>query len=125
MNRMVPEIRARVAGWRGVVTSSPVGIHCGTDCASDFLEGTAVTLTAYPGVNSYFVAWGGDCAGTERTAQVTMDADRHCTATFGYPIGGVIVPVSKLGLVPGWMVLAALGSLAALAVVLIRNASKR
>jgi hypothetical protein len=28
-----------------------------------------------------------------------MDADKTCTATFGYPVDGIVVPVSKLGLV--------------------------
>jgi hypothetical protein len=115
------EARTRAAGWSGTVTSNPAGIRCGADCASNYFEGTVVTLTAYPGVNSYFVKWGGDCAGTERTVQVTMDADRHCAATFGYPIGGVIVPVNRLGLGAPWMGLVALGALAALTLVLIRR----
>jgi|GEM_PF-4616803 len=27
-----------------------------------------------------------------------MDADKACTAAFGYPVGGIVVPVNKLGL---------------------------
>ena len=113
------EVKARAEGWNGMVTSRPAGIHCGADCASNYLEDTVVTLIAYPGVKSYFIEWGGDCAGTERSVQVTMDVDRHCTASFGYPIGGVIVPVSRLELLVPRMV--GLVSLAAFAVVLVRR----
>jgi LPXTG-motif cell wall-anchored protein len=58
-----------------------------------------------------------------------MDADKHCIATFGYPVGGIVVPVNKLGLVAlrlrsgqaPWMGLVALAGLAALGVVLVRR----
>ncbi len=82
---------------------------------------SAVTLTAYPGVDSYFIEWGGDCSGTDRTTQVPMDADKTCTATFGCPVGGIVMPVDRLGLLAPWMVLAGLVSLAALTVVLVRR----
>lgn len=65
-----------------------------------------------------------------------MDADKTCTATFGWPVGGVVVPVNKLELfalrpfdwAQGkfgsgqalWLGLAALGSLTALGVALVR-----
>ena len=105
----------------GTVTSTPTGILCGGDCTEKYLEDTVVTLTAHPGVKSYFIDWSGDCAGTERTVQVTMDADKICTATFGYPVGGIIVPVNKLELLAPWMGLVALASLTALTVVLVRR----
>ena len=50
-----------------------------------------------------------------------MDADNTCTATFGYPVGGIVVPVNKLGLLAPWLRLAALACLAALTVVLVRR----
>jgi len=50
-----------------------------------------------------------------------MDADKTCTATFGLPIGGIVVPVNKLEMVAPWMGLAGLASLAALGVVLVRR----
>jgi hypothetical protein len=46
-----------------------------------------------------------------------MDADKTCTATFGYPVGGFVVPVDRLGLVAPWMGLAALAVVAVAAVV--------
>jgi hypothetical protein len=68
----------------GTVTSDPAGINCGTDCTEDYARNTAVTLTAVPGVSSFFTGWSGDCSGTDPVTTVTMDADKNCTATFGY-----------------------------------------
>jgi len=107
-------------GGSGRVTSEPAGVSCGEDCTGSFGHGMVVTLRAHPGVKSY-VIWGGDCTGAGAIAQVTMDADSTCTATFSYPVGGIVVPVDKLGLVAPWMGLAALASLAALAVALVRR----
>ena len=45
-------------------------------------EGTAVTLTATADPGSTFAGWSGDCAGTEPTCDLTMEADRTATATF-------------------------------------------
>ena len=52
-----------------------------------------------------------------------MDADKTCTATFdlAQPVGGIIVPVNKLGLLAPWVGLAALASFATLGVVLVRR----
>jgi hypothetical protein len=107
-------------GGTGTVTSDPAGINCGGDCTEDYGQGEVVTLTAYPGVKSY-VEWSGDCAGTGSTAQVTMNADKTCIATFGYPVGGIVVPVDRLGLVAPWVGLVGLAGLAALGVVVVRR----
>jgi len=65
----------------GAVTSSPAGISCGAACSEFYLDDMVVTLQAMssPG-SSVFSGWGGDpdCA----DGQVTMGADRNCTATF-------------------------------------------
>jgi hypothetical protein len=112
-------VRAQAGGWSGTVTSAPGGIFCGDDCTESYPDNTVVTLTAYPGVKSYFVGWSDDCSGTDPTAQVTMDADKTCTATFGYPVGGIVVPVNRLGLLAPWMGLVGLAGLAALGVVVV------
>jgi hypothetical protein len=64
-----------------MVTSSPSGIDCGTDCAETYVDDTVVTLTAAPAVGSTFGGWLGACRGT-RTCRVTMSAARSVTATF-------------------------------------------
>ena len=65
----------------GTVTSSPVGIDCGSICAAAFDAGSTVILTATPDGESGFLGWSGDadCADGE----VTMAGDVECTATFG------------------------------------------
>ncbi len=64
----------------GTVTSSPAGINCGTTCVAGFNDGTIVTLTADPDAGSKFDGWSGDPDCSD--GQVTMDADKTCTATF-------------------------------------------
>jgi PKD repeat protein len=68
----------------GTVTSDPAGIDCGTDCSETYDEGTVVILTASADANSVFSGWGGDCSGcgTNASCDITMDADKTCTATF-------------------------------------------
>ncbi len=65
----------------GVVTSSPSGINCGSDCIESYNAGTVVTLTAVADGNSTFGGWSGACSGTG-TCSVTMDASKSVTATF-------------------------------------------
>ena len=56
----------------GVVTSTPAGIHCGTECDASFDAGTTVTLTARAGSTSKFQRFGAPCAGKKKcTFQVT------------------------------------------------------
>ena len=50
-----------------------------------------------------------------------MVGNRICTANFGLPVGGIAVPVNKLGLLAPWLGLAALASLAALTVAVVRR----
>ena len=115
----------------GTVTSDPAGINCGAECRETYDIDTIVTLTATPDGDSVFAGWSGDCSGTDSTTTVTMDADKTCTATFNFkrPVGGIVVPVNKLGLLAlrlrsgqaPWMGLVALASFAALTVVVVRR----
>jgi uncharacterized repeat protein (TIGR02543 family) len=66
-------------GGNGTVTSSPAGIDCGTDCTEEYEAGTSVALTATPDTGYQFDGWTGDC---DVDGNVTMDADRTCSATF-------------------------------------------
>jgi hypothetical protein len=66
----------------GVVTSTPPGIDCGTDCTEDYLSGTTVALIATSSAGSVFSDWGGACTGTANPCVVTMDGARSVTASF-------------------------------------------
>ena len=65
----------------GTVTSSPVGIDCGSTCAFSFASGTMVTLAPAPAGGSAFGAWSGDCTGTGGCT-VTLSAARNVGASF-------------------------------------------
>ncbi|MFN8465280.1 MAG: FG-GAP-like repeat-containing protein [Caldilineaceae bacterium] len=65
----------------GTVTSSPVGINCGTTCSASLAYGTQVTLTAVSAVGASFEGWGEACSGSS-ICQVTMDASRNVSAAF-------------------------------------------
>ncbi|MEJ2541853.1 MAG: hypothetical protein P8188_18115 [Gemmatimonadota bacterium] len=66
----------------GVVTSTPEGIDCGSDCQEPYPEGSTVTLTAEADAGSTFDGWeGAGCTGTDPCA-VTLDQDQTVTATF-------------------------------------------
>lgn len=66
----------------GMVTSSPAGIKCGTDCSQSYTGGTTVTLTPRAGRGFTFIDWSGACTGTGACV-VTMNAAKTVTATFG------------------------------------------
>src|SRR5207247_4912974 len=66
----------------GTVTSTPIGITCGTSCSASYASGTLVTLTAAPDAGSVFTGWsGGACTGTG-PCTVTLTAATTVTATF-------------------------------------------
>jgi len=71
----------------GIVTSSPSGINCGTDCSKSFASGSSVTLTAAPGNNSIFTGWSGACSGTGNCT-MTINGGKIVTANFatGYSL---------------------------------------
>jgi hypothetical protein len=66
----------------GTVTSSPVGINCGSTCSYQFASGTNVTLTATPESGSAFGGWSGDVTCSCSTIIVIMDSNKSVTATF-------------------------------------------
>ena len=57
----------------GVVTSSPAGINCGTDCAEVYPPGTVVTLMPMAIGDAQFAGWSGACTGTG-ACTVTINA---------------------------------------------------
>lgn len=66
---------------KGKVTSSPVGINCGTTCTHTFGFGTQVTLHAHAKKGWKFKQWSGSCTGTG-ACHVTMTTARTVTVTF-------------------------------------------
>ncbi len=66
----------------GTVTSDISGINCGTDCFKSYNNGTPVTLTALPDVNSDFGSFSGDCVSSTTTCTFNMSADKSVTVTF-------------------------------------------
>jgi sulfatase modifying factor 1 len=77
----------------GTVTSSPSGISCGSTCATDFSQGTVVTLTATPDAISIFAGWSGACSGLGNCV-VTLNAAVTVTATFLRAVGGACTSTS-------------------------------
>jgi hypothetical protein len=74
----------------GVVTSSPKGIDCGSDCNETYAKNTKpkkVTLKVKADIYSTFLGWSGDCevSGTKTMCKLTMDSDKNVTASFGLP----------------------------------------
>ena len=72
---------SRAGGAGGMVTSSPAGINCGTDCSQPYTSGTPVTLTASAPAGMAFTGWSGACTGTGSCA-VTINANTSVTASF-------------------------------------------
>jgi hypothetical protein len=66
----------------GVVTSTPAGINCATDCSASFTPGTGISLHAEPSQYSLFTGWtSGVCTGAG-DCSLTMDGDPYTTAEF-------------------------------------------
>jgi hypothetical protein len=73
----------KLGAGRGVVISEDGGIDCGTTCTEGLVAGVEITLTATAASGSYFVGWGGACAGESPTCVLTKDASwQDVTATF-------------------------------------------
>jgi len=71
----------------GVVTSSTLGLNCGTgqtDCTiTGIADNTAVTdLLATADSGYEFTSWGGDVTGAYNAGSVTFDANKAATCTF-------------------------------------------
>ena len=81
LNQQSAKLAVAVAG-PGTVASDPPGISCATSCSHDFTYGGLVILTARPAPGSDFVAWTGDCSGSNARCTVTMNGARDVHAVF-------------------------------------------
>ena len=108
MSNFVPlEVSRRGSGAPlGLVTSTPSGIYCGLsapDCATSFLGGTQVTLTASTTSGASFGGWGGGCSsfGSSPTCSLTAGAATQVVANFNAPQQPLTVSVQGSGGVSG------------------------
>jgi hypothetical protein len=67
---------AELDSGSSTVTSSPLGINCGTECEAEFAEGTKVTLTATAAEHSEFIGWSG-------CDSLSGPGEDECTLTIG------------------------------------------
>src|SRR2546425_2661736 len=81
----------------GTVSSSPLGISCGTDCSEPYASGTVVTLTAAPASGSTFDGWSGCDTASGATCTVTMGGVRMVGATFNVQRFTLTVNLAGMG----------------------------
>jgi exo-beta-1,3-glucanase (GH17 family) len=87
---------AKQGSGAGTVTSSPVGIDCGSTCSYSFAKGSHVTLSAIPDADSTFVSWSGSCGGANGNCEIDLTTAQTVTAVFA---SKVVMP--KLTVVKG------------------------
>lgn len=66
----------------GRVTSTPLGIDCGSVCSAPFYPAARVTLEAVPGSGYFFAGWSGPCSGSSGTCSVDMVSSLTVRAAF-------------------------------------------
>ena len=72
----------KIGSGAGRVTSSPIGVDCGSTCAASFATASTVTLTADANPNSTFIGWSGSgCTGLANCV-VVMSGDQTVFARF-------------------------------------------
>ncbi len=65
----------------GEVTSTPLGIACGSTCSAAFPRGATLRLTARPGPGFTFTGWSGACTG-RGDCTLTIDGPTSVAAAF-------------------------------------------
>lgn len=74
-------LTATATGNGSITQTAGLG-SCGAGC-TQYLSGSAITLTANPANDAYFLSWTGDCAGQGLTCSLTMTGNHAATANFG------------------------------------------
>jgi hypothetical protein len=90
---------AKTGAGSGTVTSSPVGISCGSTCSHGFAAGTVVTLAAAADATASFAGWSGEGCSGLGTCEVTMSATRSVQAMFIVRAATGFVPVTPCRLI--------------------------
>jgi len=72
----------KVGTGTGTVTSSPLGINCGSDCEEDYGSSLTVTLTTTASSDSRFLGWSGSCTGRGPCTVTLNGVAKMATATF-------------------------------------------
>jgi hypothetical protein len=80
----------------GVVTSSPPGINCPTQCTASFSSTGPVLLTPTAQGGASFSGWTGACTGSGGCT-VTLGQDQSTAATFSTPAGTHLLTVAVGG----------------------------
>lgn len=69
----------------GIVTSSPTGINCGSDCSELYQSGTSVNLYTTALGGSVFGGWEGSCTGNETMCTLNINGNKSVKAIFNNP----------------------------------------
>jgi len=72
----------KIGSGDGIVTSSPSGINCGSNCQQKYDKNSSVTLTAEADAGSIFTGWGNSCSGNAVTCIINMSSDKTVTTKF-------------------------------------------
>lgn len=83
----------------GRVVSADGRVDCGlghSDCEARYAPGTSVRLTAVTGTGGFLKAWGGACAGANRTCTIVVGGTTDVHATFR-PVVALTVTFTGIG----------------------------
>ena len=75
-------ITAEFTALYTLTLSAENGTVTATPDQEEYVQGTAVTLTAVPGEGFEFSGWSGDASGDANPLEITMDANKSITASF-------------------------------------------
>lgn len=89
-------VTSDVSSTNGILNCASVGGVTASGgnqgCSGPYPQGTVVTLTESPGVNSTFAGWSGACSGsTATTCQVPLNSNQTVTANFA---GTTVIPIT-------------------------------
>ena len=91
----IPLVVAKAGNGVGSVTSSPIGINCGSTCSTVYSAASVITLMATPAAGSTFAGWSGSgCAGTA-PCMIVGNVPISVTARFTAAPASVTPPIAS------------------------------